>query len=88
LADNLELYALGDTWPVIMFGAGGILLMEIVARQLMPEYRQPIGGRFTLAVILIAVGLGNWLGWGLIWPIALILIGLGIIGRNLIRPKE
>ncbi len=88
LADSLGILVIAEAWPIILLGAGGILLLEIAARLVMPEYRRPIGGQFVLAVILIAVGLGNWLDSDLIWPIALILIGLGILGRNLFKPKE
>ncbi|MBC7236774.1 MAG: hypothetical protein H5T69_13120 [Chloroflexi bacterium] len=88
LADNLGLFAIRESWPLILIGAGGIVLLEILARFALPEYRRPIGGQFILAIILIAVGLGNWLGWAIVLPVALILIGLGILLRDVIRPRE
>jgi hypothetical protein len=88
LANSLEMVALSEGWPAIPLGAGVIVLIEALARLAMPQYRQPTGGQYVLAVVLIAVGLGNWLDWGLIWPLALILIGLGILAHNFLQPRE
>ena len=88
LANSLAWFPIDESWPAIPLGAGVIVLLEILARMALPEYRRPVGGQYVLAILLIAVGLGNWLDWGLIWPVALILIGLGILGRNLMRPRE
>jgi hypothetical protein len=88
LANTLEMVALSESWPAIPIGAGIIVLLEALARLAMPQYRRPTGGQYVFAIVLIAVGLGNWIDWGLIWPLALILIGLAILARNFMRPRE
>lgn len=93
LAENLGLlsfvpgafpFGIG-VWGVILAGAGIILLIEVVIRLLVPAYRQPVGGTVILALVFIGIGLGNWFGWNLIWPIILIAIGLSILLRAFLR---
>jgi divalent metal cation (Fe/Co/Zn/Cd) transporter len=88
LANSLEIFALAESWPAIPLGAGIIVLIEALARLALPQYRRPTGGHYVLAIVLIAVGLGNWLDWSLIWPVALILIGLGILARGFLQRRE
>ncbi|MGW8251356.1 MAG: hypothetical protein ACWGO1_11995 [Anaerolineales bacterium] len=78
---------LGDdiTWSLIFTGAGVIVLLGVLARLLIPAYRRPVGGGIFFGFLLIAIGLGNVLGWNLIWPIFLIGLGLSIILRGLFR---
>ena len=73
-----------NTWSVIFVGAGVILLLEVLARQLAPSYRRPILGTVILAVILIGIGLGNLTNWNIVWPILIILIGASILLRGFI----
>lgn len=72
-------------WSLVLIGAGGILLLEVLVRLLVPEYRKAVSGSLFLAVILIGIGLGNIFGWGIIWPAILIAIGLSIIVRGILR---
>lgn len=72
-------------WSLVFVGAGGILLIEVLARLLVPDYRRPVSGTIFLAVILIGIGLGNIFGWAIIWPAILIAIGLSIIVRGMTR---
>ena len=68
-----------EAWPAILVGSGVIFLLEAFVRILRPEYRRPIGGTLIFATILIAVGLGFEFSWEVIWPIALIVVGVGLI---------
>jgi hypothetical protein len=64
-------------WSVIFAGAGVILLIEVLIRLLLPDYRRPVGGNIFLALLFIGIGLGDIISWNIIWP--LILIGFGLI---------
>jgi len=71
-----------EAWSVIFIGAGGIVLLEVLVRLLVPAYRKPIGGTLFFGIFLISIGLGNLIGWNLIWPLLLIALGLSIILRG------
>jgi hypothetical protein len=71
-----------DTWSVILIGAGIIVLLEIVVRLIVPDYRRPVTGSLILAIILIGLGLGNLTNWGVVWPLIIIVIGLSILLRG------
>jgi hypothetical protein len=73
------------TWSVIFIGAGVIVLLEIVVRLLVPDYRRPVTGSLIFAIILIGLGLGNLTNWNIIWPLILIVIGASILLRGFYR---
>ena len=87
LVDNLDLlvrYELLDAWGLIFAGAGLIVLLEVVARLLVPHYRRAVTGSIILGFILLAIGLGNLVSWSIIWPLVLIAIGVVALLRGLI----
>ena len=69
-------------WDLIFLGAGVIVLVEVAVRLAVPEYRRPVSGTLIFAAVLIGIGLSNLLGWGLIWPLVLIAIGVAILLRG------
>ena len=81
LAKNLGALPDGDRfWMVAFLGAGGIVLLGVVLRLLIPEYRRPIGGSLVFAAALIGVGIGFGLGnWTIIGPLVLVAVGLSIL---------
>ena len=86
LADNLGLLATLwplEAWDLIFIGAGVLVILEAGIRLLLPEYRQPVTGSLIFGVILLAIGLGDLMAWGTIWPVALIIIGASLVLRNL-----
>ena len=90
LADNLRLFTRFerlDAWAIILIGAGLIVLAEAVVRLLVPAYRRPVAGSIIFGVILVALGLGNSIGWGVIWPVVLIGLGVIILARGLFRSR-
>jgi hypothetical protein len=76
-----------EAWTVIFIGAGVILLINALARVLIPAYRSPIGGTIVLAAVFMGIGLGNLFGWAVVWPIILIAAGLSILLRGMVRRK-
>ncbi len=72
-------------WSVILIGAGVIVLIEAALRLLVPTMRRHVGGNLVLAAILAGAGFGNIYGWNLVWPVVLIVIGLGFLGRGFTR---
>lgn len=82
-ATNLPFLAELQVWSVIMLGAGLILLIEVLIRLLIPEYRRGVGGTIIFAFILISVSLGNQIGWTIVLPLILIGAGLSILVRGL-----
>ena len=88
LADNLRLLARFEglqAWAVILIGAGLILLLEVAVRLLVPAYRRAVTGTLILGLILIGAGLGDLLRWNVIGPLILILFGVFILLRVLMR---
>jgi len=77
--------SLESAWPIILVGAGVIFLFEVLIRLLVPEYRRSVMGTFIFAIILIGIGLGDLVNWGIIWAVILIGVGLAIIFRGLGR---
>ncbi len=76
-----------DAWSLIFIGAGVIFLLEALARTQLPEYRRPVGGTVVFGVILIAVGLGDRVGWGVVGPIALIAGGAVLLLTTAMRKR-
>jgi hypothetical protein len=73
-----------EVWTIFFLGAGFILLIEVLIRLTVPEYRRPVLGTFILAVVFFGIGIGNW---GLIWPLILIVIGASILLRGVFSKK-
>lgn len=71
-----------EAWPLVLLGAGVILLVGVLLRLTVPAFRQPVMGMLIVAVVLISVALDDLLKWNLIWPVLLILIGLSLIFRR------
>lgn len=71
-----------EAWSVFWLGAAAILLIKVVFRLLIPEFRRPITGTLILAIIFLGLGIGRW---QCVWPIILIAIGVGILLRGFTR---
>jgi hypothetical protein len=76
-----------EAWSLIFFGAGVIILLEILVRLLIPAYRKPVGGTLIFGLVLIGIGLGDVFGWTIIWPLILIGLGLSILLRGVMRNR-
>jgi len=89
IADNLGYLDRFDTrletWGLIFAGAGVIVLLQVLIRLVVPAYRRPIVGSVIFAVILLGIGLGDLVGWSMIWAVGLIVIGAAYLLRGLFR---
>ncbi len=89
IADNLgyldRLDTRLDTWGLIFAGAGVIVLVQVLIRLVVSAYRRPIVGSVIFAVILLGIGLGDLVGWSMIWAVGLIVIGAAYLLRGIFR---
>ena len=70
---------LGEPVPWIASGAGALLLAEVAARLVIPEFRTKPGARMVFGVVLLAFGLGTVVGITNWWPVILIGIGISLL---------
>jgi len=61
LPEDMTMFEPG-VWNLSMFGAGVILLLEIVLRLILPKFHQHVGGTLVVGVVFIGVRLGNIFG--------------------------
>lgn len=84
ILDNLGLPVFWQHgWNIALVCAGLILGLEAVVRLSIPEYRRPIRGTLILAAVFVFLGLSGWIGWGVIWPLAIVAVGAFILIRGL-----
>jgi len=76
-----------EIWAILLFGAGVIILVEVLLRLVFPIYRRPVGGSLFLAIFLIGVGLSTIYSWKIIWPLLLIALGLSVLLRGLFHHR-
>jgi hypothetical protein len=76
-----------EAWSVIFLGAGMIVLLGVAFRLLVPAYRRPVTGSLILGAVLVGVGLGDLVGWGLIGGLILIAIGVGALLGGFFRNR-
>ena len=76
---------IGDSWSLIFLGIAVILLIEIVIRLLIPDYRRPLMGTVIFLIACIGLAFGSW---NLIWPLILIAIGASILLRGIFRSNQ
>ncbi|MBN1485610.1 MAG: hypothetical protein JXA37_12920 [Chloroflexia bacterium] len=84
---RLEVVNLGP-WAVILFGAGLIVLVEVIIRLLVPEYRRPVGGSIIFIMVVIGAAIGMIWDWRAMGGLILIGIGAGIILDSFIRGRQ
>lgn len=75
-------------WDLVFAGVGVILLGEIAVRLTVPAYSGPVIGRMILALVLLSIGLGDRFGWDLIWPIAIIGVGIVMLLGGVFRRSD
>jgi hypothetical protein len=71
-----EIEAWIGAWQLFFLGAAVLVLLGVVVRLLVPEYRRPVLGNLIWAIVLFGIALGQWT---LIWPLILIAVGLSLL---------
>jgi hypothetical protein len=71
-------------WQLFFLGAGVLVLIGIVARLLVPEYRTSVLGHLIWAIVLFGLALGQW---DLIWPLILIAVGVSLLFGSLLKRR-
>jgi hypothetical protein len=74
-----------EPWSIVLIGAGVILLIEVLIRLVVPAYRRAVGGTLFFAALLMAFGLEDIVGWGVMWPLILIGLGVFVLLRGVFR---
>ena len=87
LPDSMAVFEPG-VWSIIILGAGVILLVEVILRMVMPQFHRHVGGTLVLAAVFIGIGLGNFFGWDLVWPIILIAVGISVLVGGFSRTRK
>ena len=72
-------------WTWIFLGAGCILLLEALVRLLMPEHRKGVIGSVIVGFIFLGIALGDSFGWGVIWGLLLVAIGVVVLLGGILR---
>ncbi len=72
-------FAWWDGWGLFFAGAGIIVLIETAIRQFVSKYQRTWTGDLIFALILLAVGLGDWQGFAWLWPLVFIAIAASIL---------
>ena len=87
LLDNFPIEFIADLqpWSLVFVGAGFIVLALVVVRLLVPEYRGPVTGNIIFAFILMGIGLGETVGWGIMGALILIALGISYLVRGFFR---
>jgi hypothetical protein len=91
LAGNLNVikgFGWWNTWALCFAGAGVIVLVQAIVRLAMPGYRWGVIGGFILGFILLGIGLGGMIGWGVFLPLLLIALGLLVLWRAFARRRR
>jgi hypothetical protein len=88
LADQLgklPSYPNAGAWDWIMLGAGAVLLLAELVRAVSGDYGRPSGWILIAGVALIGVGASAVFGvsMALLWPAALIAVGIVLLARNI-----
>jgi hypothetical protein len=81
LLRSMGLPASFDGWSLVFAGAGVILMVGVLIRLAVPEYRGPVVGQVILGMVFLSIGLGDTYGWQILGPVAIIIIGMIVLFR-------
>ncbi len=79
LLEGLGFLGRMEAQALVFTGAGLIVLAMALFRFLNPEHRRPLRGNIILGFILVGIGLGDALGWEIVWALIIIAIGVSLL---------
>ena len=85
ILDSVPFLQQFEPWSLAFAGAGVIVLLEVLIRLTVPSYSGPVIGTLIFGLILVSIGMGDIVQWGLIWPVIIIIAGALILLRSAIR---
>jgi hypothetical protein len=74
-----------SAWSWVFLGAGLYALLGALFRITSPDYPNPTTWDWVWAGILIILGLGGFFSFNIAWPLILVLVGVAILGKALLR---
>jgi len=72
-------YSWWDGWAVFFTGVGAIVLLQTLFRLMIPAYRSSWVGSLIFGLILLSIGVGDWVDLSWIWAFALFAAGVAIL---------
>jgi len=85
LLASQEIIGWSDWWAYFLLALGGILILEVLLRSMMPALRRPVFGKLIAGMVLIAIGAFNLYGLVSWWPLIIIVVGVVILFSALFR---
>lgn len=76
-----------NPFHLIALGAGVIIILEVIARLVLPNFSSHVGGKLVLAAFLIGWGLSPFFSWQVIWPVILIALGVSVLLGGLLKKE-
>jgi len=76
-----------QAWSWLFLGAGVYALLLDLWRVASLDYPNPTLGDFVWAGIFLILGLGGFFNFNLSWPLILVLVGMAILGKALLRVR-
>ena len=74
-----------DAWSWVFLGAGMYALLGAFFRMTSLDYPNPGTWDWVWAGILIILGLSGFFSFDIAWPLILVLVGVAILGKALLR---
>ena len=74
-----------DAWSWVFLGAGLYALLGAFFRITSPDYPNPSTSDWVWAGILIILGLSGFFSFDIAWPLILVLVGVAILAKTLLR---
>jgi hypothetical protein len=74
-----------DWWKYLLLGLGVIFIIDALVRLAQPAPGLRWGGRLVVGLTLLLVGLIFTAGFGQWWPLILVIVGVAVIVRRVVK---